>query len=97
MSDLGQRVTALEEQVSLLLKGRPGRQLRPIVCSEQHVCGLSPDRDSATCEDASLWRRSKGCKGDGCVAISSQYYKDYRSNRRKDESGEAGHNESLGL
>lgn len=78
---LDQRVTALEEQVDLLLKSRPGRQLRPIVVSERHVCGIDPSRDSSTCADASLWRRSKGCKGDACVEVSSQYYKNYRSKK----------------
>lgn len=82
MTDLDQRVAALEEQVGLLLKGRPGRQLKPIVASEEHVCGLDPTRDSSTCADASLWRRSKGCKGDACMTVSSQYYKDYRASKR---------------
>jgi hypothetical protein len=81
-----QRVSTLEKQVDLLLKGRPGRQLKPIVVSEAHVCGIDPERDSTTCEDASLWRRSKGCKGDACMGISSQYYKDYRAKKRTDES-----------
>ena len=82
------RLTALEEQVQLLLKGRPGRHLKPIVVHEAHVCGVDPSRDSTICEDASLWRRSKGCEGDACKAISSQYYKDYRANRRKGPGAE---------
>lgn len=87
MTDIELRVSALEEQVGLLLKSRPGRQLRPIVASEPHVCGLDPSRDSSTCPEASIWRRSKGCKGDACVAVSSQYYKDYRASK-KVSSGE---------
>lgn len=87
--ELEQRVVALEEQVELLLKGRPGRQLRPIVCSQEGVCGIDPDRDSATCEDASLWRRSKGCKGEACMGISSEYYRNYRANRKKEHGEEA--------
>lgn len=83
--ELEQRVTALEEQVELLLKGRPGRQLRPIVCSQEGVCGIDPDRDSASCEDASLWRKSKGCKGTACQAISSEYYRNYRAAKKQDQ------------
>lgn len=89
MTETEQRITLLEEQVAFLLKSRPGRQLKPIVVSEAHVCGVDPARDSTTCEDASLWRRSKGCKGDGCVEISSTYYREYRANKKKDDGEEA--------
>lgn len=89
MTDIELRVSALEEQVSLLLKSRPGRQLRPIVTSEPHVCGLDPSRDSATCPEASIWRRSKGCKGDACVAKSSDYYKNYRATKKANSGEEA--------
>lgn len=80
-----QRLTALEEQVAFLMKNRPGRKLRPIIISEPHQCGLDPSRDSASCADASLWRKSNGCKGDACQFVSAQYYKEYRA--RKRESG----------
>lgn len=83
VTHLSQRVTALEEQVTLLLKARPGRQLRPVLVSEDGVCGIDPTRDSSDCEDASLWRRSKGCKGESCVTISSEYYKSYRAKRKR--------------
>lgn len=78
-----QRLTALEEQVSFLMKNRPGRRLRPIVVSEPHQCGLDPSRDSASCADASLWRKSNGCKGDACLSVSAQYYKDYRAKKKE--------------
>ena len=87
--ELEQRVVALEEQVELLLKGRPGRQLRPIVCSQEGVCGIDPDRDSATCEDASLWRKSKGCKGTACSNLSSEYYRNYRASKKDQGASEA--------
>lgn len=82
--ELDQRVTALEEQVTFLLKSRPGRQLKPIVVSEAGICGIDPERDSHNCPDSSLWRRSKGCKGYSCLQISSQYYKDYRKKKKSD-------------
>ena len=80
---LAERVSMLEEQVNLLLKARPGRQLRPVVVFEDGVCGVDPDRDSSDCPDASLWRRSKGCRGTDCVIISSEYYKNYRAKRKR--------------
>lgn len=64
----------LKARVESLEKERPGRKPLPIVVSEEHVCGVDPDRDSATCPDASLYRRQKGCKGDRCVSISQEYY-----------------------
>lgn len=72
------RIAALEEQVSFLLKGRPGRKYLPILVSEPHVCGVDPTRDPKACQDASLWRRNKGCQGDACMQKSSEYYKTYR-------------------
>lgn len=94
MTDIEQRVSALEEQVGFLLKGRPGRRVKPVLVSEEHVCGIDPDRDSASCADASLWRRSKGCKGDACVALSSEYYRNYRAQKRIDAEAEVtGHAE----
>lgn len=84
--DIHARLAAVEEQVSFLLKGRPGRKYLPITTSEDHVCGVDPERDPTTCEDASLWRRNKGCKGDACVAKSTLYYQNYRANRSKKDS-----------
>lgn len=80
-----EQVKAQDEQISFLLKGRPGRKYLPIVKSEDHVCGVDPDRDSETCPDASLWRRNKGCLGDACVAVSTEYYRNYRKDKKKPE------------
>ena len=62
---------------------RPGRKPKPIVVSEEHVCGIDPERDSSTCQDASLYRHQKGCKGDQCVAITTAYYDRYRKAAKK--------------
>lgn len=75
------RFASLEARIETLEKERPGRKPLPIVVSEEHVCGIDPERDSTTCPDASLYRRQKGCKGDRCVAISKNYY----DNRRKQQ------------
>lgn len=72
--DLRTLVLSLEARIVSLEKERPGRKAKPIVVSEEHVCGVDPDRDSTTCPDASLYRRQKGCKGDRCVSISAEYY-----------------------
>lgn len=77
------RLAALEEQVNFLLKGRPGRRYLPITVSKEHTCGVDPLRNSAECPDASLWRRNKGCKGDACVAASTEYYQNYRKAKSK--------------
>lgn len=68
----------LEARVATLEGGRPGRKPKPIVVSEEHVCGIDPDRDSATCPDASLYRHQKGCRGDKCLRINVEYYDKYR-------------------
>lgn len=80
-----QRLTALEEQVAFLMKSRPGRRLKPIIVSEPHQCGLDPSRDSASCADASLWRKSNGCRGDACQAVYSLYYKEYRAKKKESD------------
>jgi hypothetical protein len=72
------RLASLEERVATLEGGRPGRKPKPIVVSEEHVCGIDPDRDSETCPDASLYRHQKGCKGDRCSQINVEYYEKYR-------------------
>ena len=82
--NLEQRVDALEQQVALLLKGRPGRPLKPIVSNEPHVCGVDPERDSGTCLDANLWNRMKGCQGDACVQASTDYYRAYRAKKKEE-------------
>ena len=77
-------MTRLEAQVELLLKERPGRKSMPIVVSEEHVCGVDPDSDSAECPHASLYRRQKGCLGDACVKINNEYYENRRKLARAD-------------
>lgn len=83
--DLQTRLSAVEEKVNFLLRGRPGRKYLPILVSEKHVCGVDPNRDSKKCKDASLWRRNQGCEGDACVAVSTKYYQDYREKKRTSE------------
>jgi hypothetical protein len=82
--DLDVRLTAVEEQIKFLLKGRPGRKYLPVLVSEEGVCGVDPSCDSETCENASLWRRNQGCQGKACMKVSSEYYKNYR--KAKNES-----------
>ena len=77
------RLISLEERVATLEGGRPGRKPLPIVVSESGVCGIDPDRDSATCPDASLYRHQKGCKGDKCVKITTDYYDRYRREQKR--------------
>jgi hypothetical protein len=79
MPSLEERVAALEQRMSTVEAKRPGRKSLPIVVSEAGVCGIDPDRDSASCEDASLYRRQKGCKGTACTNISTAYWANYRS------------------
>jgi len=89
VSELEGRISVVEEQVDHLLKGRPGRRLQPIIRSEHGVCGIDPERDSASCPDASLWRRAKGCQGDACVVIASEYYRNYRAKKRNSAEEDA--------
>lgn len=77
------RIARLEARVATLEGGRPGRKPKPIVVSEEHVCGIDPDRESETCPDASLYRHQKGCKGDRCVQINTEYYERYRRKTKK--------------
>lgn len=78
-ADSDQRITALEQRVDALEKGRSGRRGKPILVSIEGVCGVDPSRDSSACTDASLYRRQKGCQGAACVQKSSEYYSGYRS------------------
>lgn len=75
-------ITNLTARVETLEKQRPGRKPRPVVVSEEHVCGVDPSRDSATCPDASLYRRHRGCQGDRCVSISQEYYAERRATKK---------------
>ena len=83
--NLNTRLARVEARLALLERERPGRKALPIVVSEEHVCGVEPDRDSAACHDASLYRRQKGCLGDACVKLSDEYY----ANRRKAARGDS--------
>jgi hypothetical protein len=83
MSDLEARVSSLEERLAAVEAGRPGRKARPILVSIEGVCGIDPHRDSATCPDASVYRKQKGCKGTRCSEISAEYYAAYRANGSK--------------
>lgn len=82
---LAARVEALEERVAALEGERPGRKVLPTVATDDHVCGVDPERDSTTCPDGSLYRRRKGCRGDACVQAANEYYEQYREQRAEAE------------
>ena len=77
------RLASLEARVESLEAHRPGRKALPIVISQEGVCGVDPESDSASCPHASLWRRQKGCQGTSCVNVAAEYYADYRSRKPK--------------
>jgi hypothetical protein len=81
LTEVETRLTALEERVESLEKGRSGRRAKPILVSHTGICGVDPHRDSSECPDASLYRRQKGCKGTACLAKSAEYFKDYRDTK----------------
>ena len=72
----------LEARVEALEAKRPGRKALPIVVKQDGVCGVDPERDSATCPNASLWRRQKGCLGTACVREAAEYFDNYRKAKR---------------
>lgn len=78
-----ERIEALEQRVAFLEKERPGRRMKPNVTSQPGICGINPDCDSKTCEDASIYRYQQGCQGEKCVKINREYYADYRAKRKK--------------
>jgi hypothetical protein len=82
MASVEARLTKLEEQVETLMAGRPGRRPLPVIVSEEGVCGVNPDSDSASCPHASVYRRQKGCLGTACQAKTEEYYAEYRASRR---------------
>jgi hypothetical protein len=73
------RIVSLEKRVEALEKERSGRKPKPVIAVERGVCGIDPDRDSATCPDASLYRRNQGCLGTACLAKASKYYSERRT------------------
>lgn len=71
------RLALVEERLNRLESARKGgRPAKKIQVKAEHVCGVAPLSDSATCPFASLYRRRQGCMGDACVLASSTYYKD---------------------
>jgi hypothetical protein len=83
-----ERLASLESRVDFLEKQRPGRRMKPNVTSKEGVCGLDPERDSATCPEASIYRYQKGCQGKRCVEINKAYYAAYREKQRKESPTE---------
>lgn len=81
--DTETRLASLEARVGFLEASRPGKKARPILVSEEHVCGIDPTSDSPSCPFASLYYRQQGCKGDRCTAISSAYWQQYNRERRR--------------
>lgn len=80
-TDIETRIATLEARVDYLEKGRSGRKPKPILVSVEGVCGVDPAIDSATCPNASLYRRQQGCMGVACTQKSSEYYANYRAER----------------
>jgi len=76
------RLARIEARLDALEGQRPGRKAKPVIVSEEGVCGIDPDRNSAVCKDASLWRRQKGCQGTACVRVASEYYGERRKAKR---------------
>lgn len=80
--DLRRDVDALMKRVESLEASRPGRKAKPMIALRQHdVCAIDPDRDSTTCEDASIFRYQMGCHGALCRAKQHESYV-RRKNRR---------------
>lgn len=72
---LATRVMTLEQRVTALEAGRPGRKAKPMLAiRESGVCALDPDRDSASCPDASIFRYQMGCHGLACKGKQHDAY-----------------------
>lgn len=78
MEGIEDRLTKIEARLTSLESTRPGRKAKPIVRSEEGVCGVDPDLDSSICPHASLYRRQQGCKGAACMTKSAKYYAERR-------------------
>ena len=72
------RLLRIEARLDALEGHRPGRKGLSIIVKQEGVCGVDPERDSATCPNASLWRRQKGCLGTACVEQANAYWKGRR-------------------
>lgn len=80
LAGLRRRVDSLEARMEAQEnRTKPGRKAKPFLVSEEGKCALDPNRNSVSCPDASLYRRTQGCKGTACAVISSEYYKDRRN------------------
>jgi hypothetical protein len=76
------RVIASESRITTLEGERPGRKPVPLVALRQRgVCAVDPDRDSATCAAASIYRYQQGCHGDACRALQAAAYRRRHSER----------------
>lgn len=81
-TELSNRMAALEQAVMDIKSSKPGRKGKPLLTSEVGVCGLDPTRDSAQCQDSTIYRYQQGCRGTACVEINRNYYNDYRAKQR---------------
>ena len=71
---LKERVKTLEyedaaktKRIAALEASRPGRKAKPLIALRQDgVCAVSPDIDSSTCPDSSIFRYQQGCHGVAC-------------------------------
>lgn len=70
-----QRLLAVEQRINLLESERPGRKPKPLLVIRQRgVCAIDPNRDSATCPEASIYRYQSGCHGDACRLKQHEAY-----------------------
>ncbi len=82
------RLAEIGDDVETIKSHKPGRKGKPILTSEVGVCGLDPTCDSSKCDDATIYRYQKGCRGTRCVEINRDYYSDYRAKNRNKTSDE---------
>ena len=76
-------LASVKQQLAALEAKRPGRKRVPIVVSEVGICGIDPERDAASCPDASIYRRQQGCKGTACMNVTSAYWASYRNKEKR--------------
>lgn len=76
-----QRLAAVEQRIHLLESERPGRKPKPLLVIRQRgVCAIDPNRDSATCPEASIYRYQSGCHGDACRLKQHEAYERRKTN-----------------
>ena len=61
-------IARLEKRVEALEPSRPGRKGKPILLSEEGVCGIDPERDSAIVPRCLAVPPQPGLPGDGLPA-----------------------------